>query len=105
MIQEISIFWPITICIILILIAGLYAVLMTSNLLRVLIGLELMIKAVTLFIILVGFISDNMAIAQAMVITLIVIEVVIMTVASGIILGVHKLARTLLSSEVKRLKG
>lgn len=98
-------FWPLTVCVILIMITGIYAVIMTQNLLRILIGLELMIKAVTLFIVLAGFVSGHIAVAQAMVITLIVIEVVIMTVSSGIILGVHKHTKSLDVSGVGRLKG
>jgi multicomponent Na+:H+ antiporter subunit C len=105
MIQHISLFWPLTVSVILIMMIGIYSVIMTSNLLRVLIGLELMIKAVTLFIVLAGFVSGYIAVAQAMVITLIVIEVVMMTVSSGIILGVHKHTKSLDVSGVRRLKG
>ena len=79
--------WLILIFVILLLIEGFYCLVTTYNLLRVLIGLELLIKAVTLFIIAAGYISGNLALAQAIVITVIVIEVVVVVVAAGIILG------------------
>jgi len=79
--------WLILIFIILLLIEGFYCLVTTYNLLRVLIGLEILIKAVTLFIIAAGYISGNIALAQAIVITVIVIEVVVVVIAAGIILG------------------
>ena len=59
------------------------------NLIRALLGVELLIKAVTLLLILVGYITGQTALAQSIVITLIVIEVVVMVVASGIILRIY----------------
>ncbi len=86
-------------------VAGLYCLLVTRNLIRALIGLEIIIKAVTLLIITVGFYSGQSAFAQAMVITLIVVEVVIMTVAVGVVIGIHRRCGSLDTHNIRNLKG
>jgi len=84
---------------------GIYCILATNNLIRVLIGLEILIKAVTLLIISVGFSNLDMSLAQGLVITVIVIEVVIMTVAAGVVLGIHRHYNSLDSRNIRKLKG
>ena len=64
------IFWLFNIFIILLSIAGVYCILMTFNLIRALLGLEILIKASTLLIILAGYLTHQTGLAQAMVITL-----------------------------------
>ena len=68
-------------------------------------GLEILVKAVTLLIVLAGYVSGHEALAQSMVITLIVIEVVIMTVAVGIIFGVRGHNDSLDARKIRNLKG
>jgi len=97
--------WPFFIFASLIFIAGIYCVVMTYNMVKLLIGLELMIKAVTFLLIVAGYVTNNMANAQALVITLIVIEVVIMTVAVGVVLGIYFYTGSLDSRLIRRLKG
>jgi multisubunit Na+/H+ antiporter MnhC subunit len=86
-------------------IIGLYCVLFTFNLIRLLIGLELMIKGATLLIINAGYEANHLALSSAMVITLIVIEVVVMVVAAGVILGLYSYHKSLNTKNVKLLKG
>ncbi len=100
-----QLFWPFSIFVILLFIAGLYCILATFNLLRAVIGVEILIKGVTLLIILVGYITGNMALAQALVITLIVVEVVIMVVAGGVILCIFKHNQTIDTRKLNNLKG
>jgi multisubunit Na+/H+ antiporter MnhC subunit len=100
-----QLFWPFSIFVILLFIAGLYCILVTFNLLRAVIGVEILIKGVTLLIILVGYITGNMALAQALVITLIVVEVVIMVVAGGVILCIFKHNQTIDTRKLNNLKG
>lgn len=90
---------------VLLLVIGVYCILATHNLIRVLIGIEILIKAVTLLIIAAGAKSGNLALAQALVITIIVIEVVIMTVSVGIVLGVHRHTNSLDARNLRKLKG
>jgi len=100
-----SIFWVFNIFIILLSIAGAYCILMTFNLIRALLGLEILMKAATLLIILAGYLTHQSGLAQAMVITLIVIEVVVMVVAGGIILSLFRHYKTIDTRKLNQLKG
>ena len=91
--------------IILVFIAGLYCLLVTGNLIRALIGLELLIKAVTLFIVLAGYVTGRTGLAQALAITLIVIEVVVITVAVGVILCVFRYNKSVSVKMLRNIKG
>ena len=100
-----TMFWPILGCAALIAIAGLYSVMLTGNLIRALIGVEITIKAATLLIILGGYVTGNMGLAQALVITLIVVEVVLMVAANGIVLRIFRNDVSISTTTVSRLKG
>ena len=91
--------------IILLSVTALYCILFSRNLIRILIGLELLIKAVTLLIALAGYITGHMALAQTMIITLIVIEVVVMTVAVGVVFGIKGNNDSLDARKIRDLKG
>lgn len=73
--------------VILLYIIGLYFLVTTRNLIRILIALEVLTKGVTLILIVVGKMTGQIATAQSMVITLIIIEVVVLAVAAGIIIS------------------
>lgn len=77
----------------------------TFNLIRALIGVEILVKAATLLILLVGHVSGNGALAQTFVITLIVIEVVLMVVAGGVVLCLFRHNRTIDTRKLNNLKG
>jgi multisubunit Na+/H+ antiporter MnhC subunit len=98
-------FWVFSVAIALVLIAGFYCLLLTFNLIRALIGLELLTKGMTLFIILAGYVTGHTGLAQAMAITLIVIEVVVIVVAVGIILGVFRHNRSIDARLIRNIKG
>jgi NADH-quinone oxidoreductase subunit K len=72
----------------LLLVTGLYVVLVTRNLLRLLMGLEILTKAATLMLVVVGWGTGRMDLAQAFVLTLIVVEVVVIAVAAGLVYAV-----------------
>jgi len=91
--------------IIMLFIAGLYCILVTRNLMRVLIGIELLMKAVTLLLIAAGYVAGRTALSQAVVITLIVIEVVVMAVMAGVILSIYRHTGSLDTGNLKNLKG
>ncbi len=85
-------------------VAGLYCLVFSRNLLRILIGTELLMKAVTLLLVLAGAVTGRVALAETLVITLIVLEVVAVAVAAGIVVGVyrhHGSARVRLLTELK----
>jgi len=98
--MPLELFWIFGIFIIMIFITGLYCLLATYNLIRALIGVELLIKAATLLIIAAGFVTGRVALAQSLVITLIVVEVVIIAIAVGVVLGIKSHTGSL---DVRRL--
>jgi NADH-quinone oxidoreductase subunit K len=87
------------------LLVGFYCVLTTRNLVRALIGIEILTKAVTLLLILCGHLAGRIALAQTLAITLIVIEVVVMVVAVGIVLCVFRHNQTIDVATLRDLKG
>ena len=103
--QDIAMFWPFCIFVIMLFIIGFYCLLVTFNLIRALIGLELLIKAVTLLLVVAGYVTHHAALAQALVITLIVIEVVVMVVAAGVVIGLHGHNKSLDIRKLRELKG
>ena len=103
--SENELFRQFLIFIALLFIAGFYCILVTRNLIKALIGLEILIKAVTLIFVLVGYITHHEALAQAIIITMIVIEVVVIVVAAGVILSVYRHEESLDARKLRQLKG
>lgn len=93
------------ITIVLLLIPGLYCILVSRDLIRILIGVELLMKPVTLLLIVAGYVTGRTGLAESLVITLIVIEVVVVTVAAGIIIGTFKRTGSLDVRELQTMKG
>ena len=100
-----QLFLTFDIFVIMLFITGLYCILVTRNLIRVLIGLELLTKAVTLLLIVAGYVTGQVALCQAMVITLIVIEVVVIAIAAGVVLSIHRHNNSIDVREIRNLKG
>ncbi len=103
--MNVELFWHLFIVVILLMVMGFYCIFMTYNLIRALIGVEILIKAVTLLIIVAGYVTGHMALAQAIVITLIVVEVVFIVVATGVVIGLHRHNGTLDTRKLRNLKG
>jgi multisubunit Na+/H+ antiporter MnhC subunit len=91
--------------IVLVALAGLYYLLVTTNLIRAVIGLELVTKAITVGLVLAGRLTGKVGIAQSLVITLIVVEVVIMVVAVGLILNAHRQTNDVDVRRLRNIKG
>jgi len=98
-------FYLLTAAVVLLLVTGLYSLLATKNLIRILISLEILMKAATLLIITVGYAANRVALAQVMAITLIIVEVVAVAVAMGIVVGIHRHNGTLDTRKLRNLKG
>ncbi|MDD2706507.1 MAG: NADH-quinone oxidoreductase subunit K [Verrucomicrobiae bacterium] len=90
---------------ILLFVIGLYCVVMSRNFIRVLIGLEILTKGVTLLIIAAGYLTGKVALAQTLAITLIVLEVVVVAVAAGIVIAVYRRNNSLDVTQLRKLKG
>ena len=87
------------------LVAGFYGVLVTRNLIRALIGVELLTKAVTLLLVLAGYVANRIALAQSLAITLIVIEVAVIVAAISIVLCVHRRTGSVDAAQLRSVKG
>jgi len=86
-------------------IAGFYCIVTTRNLIRTLLGLEILTKAVTLMLALAGYLTGKTALSQALIITLIVVEVVVIAVAAGLVLNIFKHYNSLDTRNLRSLKG
>ncbi len=93
------------IAVILLLVIGLYTLLVSRNLLRMLIGYEVMAKGVTLAIVSAGWINGKMALAQTLAITAIVVEVVFIAIALAIIMLIQRKNGSLDVRKLTNLKG
>jgi NADH-quinone oxidoreductase subunit K len=91
--------------VVLTLIVGFYCLLTTRNLLRALIGLEVLTKGITLLIVTVGYAAGKVGLAQSLAITLIVIEVAVIVVAVSIVLCLFKRTDNLETSSIREIKG
>ena len=103
--DQVALFSVFGIGVVLTVIAGLYLMLMTRNLVRALIGLEVMTKGVTLLIILVGYVTNQGPLAQSLAITQIVIEVAVLVVAVGVVLSVYKHTKSIDVAMLRNVKG
>ena len=103
--NQLQLFWTFVIYIIMLFVAGFYCILVTRNLVKALIGLEILTKAVTLLFVIVGHATGNEALTQALVITMIVIEVVVIVVAAGVIVSVYRHDESLDGRNLRKLKG
>ena len=103
--QVLADFWPFMVCVLTLFVIGFYCLVATLNLIRALIGIEILIKAITLLIIVVGYVSGHSALTQSLVITMIVIEAVIITIAVGLVVGIYRKTNSLDSRNIRNLKG
>ncbi len=69
---------------------GLYCLLISKNMIRQIIGLEIMSKACLLAVILSGAATNNINLAQAIAITMILIEVMVVAISLSIVFKFYK---------------
>jgi NADH:ubiquinone oxidoreductase subunit K len=84
---------------------GLYCLLTSRNLIKLLIGLEIMAKSAVLSFIVAGWARGESFVSQSVVITFIVIEVSIVAVALALVINVYKNTGNLDIRSLARLKG
>ena len=84
---------------------GLCATITRTNLLQLVIGLEVMARGVSLVFILGGLQARARAAAQAVVITSILIEAVTVAIALSLVVAAYRHNKTLSITALRRLKG
>ena len=97
--------WVAGIFTVLLLFAGFYCILVTRNLIRILIGIEVLAKGITLGIVAVGYATGNMALTQSLAITVIIVEVFVVAIAAGIVINIYKHNDSLSVKNIENLKG
>ncbi len=84
---------------------GCFELIRTRHMLKIIIALELAIKAVSMFIALGGWLNGNMPVAESFVVSVIVIEVVVATVLSGIAISIYHKYGNMDIRSLRNLKG
>ena len=93
------------VCGLILILTGCVELIRTRHMLKIIIGLELAIKAISMFITLGGWLNGNMALAQAFIVTIIVLEVVVATVLSGIAISIYHKHGNMDIRNLRNLKG
>jgi len=103
--ESISLFWMLVSFAVLLFISGIYCILATRNLLRILLGMEILTKGVTLLLVAAGYLTGRSNVIQPIIITMIVVEVVIIAVAAGVVIAAYRKNGTVNIRELQNLKG
>lgn len=90
---------------ILMIVAGCWCMIRTYHMLKITIGIEIAMKAVTMFIILAGEINGDINLAQSFITTVIVIEVVLAVVCIGTAIGLYRKYGSMDIRNLTKLKG
>ena len=98
-------FWILASFVILLFIIGVYALFVTRNLLRILIGMEILTKGVTLLLVTAGYMTGHVNVIQPVIITMIVVEAVIIAVAAGVVIAAYRANGTVDIRSLRNLKG
>lgn len=94
-----------TIAVVLLFCIGLYTLIVSRNLLRMLIGFEIISKGATLAIITAGSVNGKIVFSQAIAITAIVVEVVFIAIALAIVMIIQRKKQSLDVRKLTHLKG
>jgi multisubunit Na+/H+ antiporter MnhC subunit len=84
---------------------GLYGLLTMKNTVKLLIGIEIIAKGVTLALVSTGFAKANLMLAQSLVISVIVVDVAVLATALAIIIRINRHTKSLDVRTLTRLKG
>jgi NADH:ubiquinone oxidoreductase subunit K len=85
--------------------AGLLGLLAKRNLIKLFIAIEVIAKGVSLILLGTGFVKDNALVAQALVVTFIVIEVSLVATALALIINIYRKTQSLDVRKLAKLKG
>ena len=98
--------WQFHIMLIIVLVGiGIYCLISRRNLIQLIIGIEIIAKAICLSFVLAGHLQGNEQIAQAIVITIIVIEAITAAVVMSLIVAVYRRTGSLNIKDFRRLRG
>ncbi|MCX6553863.1 MAG: NADH-quinone oxidoreductase subunit K [Candidatus Aminicenantes bacterium] len=84
---------------------GLYCLLTMRNTVKLLIGIEVIAKCITLALIATGWTKHNLLLAQSLVISVIVVDVAVLATALAIIIRINRHTKSLDVRKLTKLKG
>ncbi|MDD8013256.1 MAG: NADH-quinone oxidoreductase subunit K [Acidobacteriota bacterium] len=84
---------------------GLYCLLTMRNTVKLLIGIEVISKGVTLALVASGYARNNLMVAQSLAITVIVVDVAVIATALALIININRHTKSLDVGKLTRLKG
>ena len=85
--------------------AGILGLLAKRNLIKLFIAIEVIAKGVSLLLLATGFAKGNILLAQALVVTFIVIEVSLVATALALIINIYRQTKSLDVRNLAKLKG
>lgn len=84
---------------------GLYGLLITRNLIKLVMVLQILVKAAILALVLAGNVGGNPGLGQSTAVTVIVVDTIVAVVALALVVQVRKRIGTLDVSQITTLKG
>ena len=84
---------------------GLYCLLTMRNTVKLLIGIEVIAKGVTLALVAGGAARGNLMVAQSLAITVIVVDVAVIATALALVININRHTKSLDVRKLTRLKG
>ena len=84
---------------------GIYCLLTMKNMVKLLIGIEIIAKGVTLALVATGMTKNNLMLAQSLVISVIVVDVAVIATALAIIISINRHTKSLDVRKLTKLKG
>ena len=84
---------------------GFYALLVRRNLIKLVIALQILVKAVMLGLIIAGSVSNRINLAQSMVITVIVADTIVAVIGMALAVQVRRQLNTLDVAVLSKLRG
>ena len=90
---------------VLMIVTGCWCLLRTCHILKITIGIEIAMKAVTMFLVLAGMVCGKVALSETFVITVMVAEVIVAVVGTGTGVGLFRKYGNMNVRNLSQLKG
>lgn len=84
---------------------GAYCMIVSKNIIKLLIGFEIISKASIIALITAGYLTSNINLAQSIIIIMILIEVVVIATGLALVVKSYRLNKTIDITKLSRLKG
>jgi len=92
-------------CGLLVMMLGVYMLILYRNLLRLIIGIEVIAKGVTLIFLSAGIYRQDIGLIQSLIVTFIIVETVLAAVVLALVIGAHRIYGSLDIRHLSKLKG